>query len=233
MFVTFPSPRILSTPYYFSVAWDGFFDIHQVHGITLPEKLSMATPKRRTEFLAGRYCAAKAIQAFDPLWTGQVGMNPDGAPSWPEGLVGSITHTQGLASAAVAPSNACFSVGIDSEKMANAHILQTAGEIVLTEEERRLSLRLPIPEDQFILLVFCAKESIYKCLYPLMKRSLELSRVILDGIHFQNRTFDFHLSGSIVPDVLRSCGAQGRFEFSRGCIHAAVELKKNPLRTFW
>jgi enterobactin synthetase component D len=204
------NPDILTTPYYFSMACDSPSD---------------ATPKRITEFRAGRFCAEKAIRAFNPHWTGEVGMDPDGAPRWPEGLVGSITHTQGFAAAAVAPSNICFSIGIDSEAMAEADILKAAKQIVITEKERQLSGRLALSEDSFILLVFSAKESVYKCLYPLTKRPLKFSNVILDDIDLQHRTFDFHLSESVAPEALLSSSSRGRFEFTRGCVHAGVELR--------
>ena len=71
--------------------------------------------------------------------------------------------------------------------------LKPPGEIVINAGEHRLSARLPIPEDQFILLVFSAKESIYKCLYPLLKRPLDFSKMVLEDIDFQKRTFQFHI----------------------------------------
>jgi enterobactin synthetase component D len=230
MLTPLESPKILTTPYRFSAAWDGLLDVRRFPDIApLPDKLSAASPQRITEFLAGRFCAIKAIQAFDPHWTGRVDMDPDGAPSWPEGLVGSITHTHGFASAAVAPKGVWLSVGIDSEMRADEDVLKAAAETVITGEERRLRARLPISEDQFMLLVFSAKESIQKSLYPLMKHSLEFSAVILDDIDLQNRTFNFQLSQSASPDFLKSCGAQGRFEFIRGGVHTGVELRC-PLR---
>jgi len=229
MFIALESPEILTTPYYFSAAWDGLVDVREVPGMaSLPEKLSAATPKRITEFLAGRFCAAKAIQAFHSEESGQIGMNPDGSPRWPEGLVGSITHTQGFAAAAVAPADGWLSVGIDSEKMADAGVLAAAREIVMQKDERRLSARLPMSEDQFILLVFSAKESIYKCLHPLIKQPLEYSTVILEDIHIQNRTFHFHLAEPLARGLLNSSNARGRFQFTHGCVHTGVELRRPP-----
>lgn len=225
MLIPLKTPEILTTPYYFSATWDGLLNVQKVSGMaSLPEKLRTATPKRIAEFLAGRFCAVKAIQAFRPDWSGEVGMNSDGSPRWPEGLVGSITHTQGYAAAAVAPGGTWLSVGIDSEAMADADVLAAAKRVVMRNDERRLGARLPIPEDQFILLAFSAKESIYKCLYPLVKRSLEFSTVILEDINIQNRSFTFNVPESIEPGLLSSSDAQGRFEFRAGRVHTGVEL---------
>jgi enterobactin synthetase component D len=226
MFIPRESPKILTTPYSFSVTWDGPFDVSRLPGhSSLPSTLSGATPKRITEFLAGRFCAVQAIQAFHPNWTGEVGMGADGSPSWPPGWVGSITHTQGFASAAVAPSDVWLSVGIDAATMKEADVLESARGLVMSGEERRLSARLPLPDDQFLLLVFSAKESIYKCLYPLMKTPLEFSMVILDDMNFQSRTFDFHLSEAVEPSLWKPFSAQGRFEFSGDCVHTGLELR--------
>jgi enterobactin synthetase component D len=232
MFIPLESPEILTTPYHHSVAWEGHLTVQELKGMArLPEELSAATPKRRTEFLAGRLCATKAIQDFHPDWTGQVGINPDGSPRWPEGLVGSITHTQGFASAAVAPNGDWLNIGMDSERTTEADVLKAAGRIVIREDERRLRARLPVPDDQFIALIFSAKESIYKCLNPLIKRSLDYSTVILDDIDYQNRLFKFHLSDSIAQRILMFCPVQGRFEFKGGFIHTGLELRRRYLST--
>src|ERR1035438_4503648 len=96
--------------------------------------------------------------------------------------------------------------------------------LTFTDEERRLSARVPVPEDQFHLLAFSAKESISKCLHPLLKRFPDYSTVILDDINFRNRTFHFHLSDAIEPGFLGASDGQGRFAFMHGGVHTGVEL---------
>src|SRR4030081_3796126 len=58
----------------------------------LPQALRHATQKRQREFLAGRWCAEKALQCLGAGST-HVAMAKDRAPIWPAGVVGSITHT--------------------------------------------------------------------------------------------------------------------------------------------
>lgn len=84
-------------------------------------------PKRRLEYLAGRLAARAALQsvgAADPI----IG-NHDGAPVWPSGYCGSISHSAGLAVAVAACSRDWRSLGIDIEAHFPAHrarILQKA-----------------------------------------------------------------------------------------------------------
>ena len=63
--------------------------------------LARAVQKRRREFATGRHCARSALGALGvgpaPILPGQAG-----APQWPSGIVGSITHCAGYRAAAVA-----------------------------------------------------------------------------------------------------------------------------------
>src|SRR5687768_5342608 len=62
--------------------------------VPLPRTLESAVPKRQAHYRAGRYCAMKAMSALDAGFaTHPVDRAVDGAPVWPRGVVGSITHT--------------------------------------------------------------------------------------------------------------------------------------------
>ena len=67
----------------------------------LPQALRHAIQKRQREFLAGRWCAEQALQRLAAGST-HVAMAEDRAPIWPNGVVGSITHSGNFAAAAVA-----------------------------------------------------------------------------------------------------------------------------------
>ena len=82
-------------------------------GIEIPEFLLSASRARVAEFIAGRLCAKAALRQLGA--TPIVGVAVGGRPSWSNGYVGSITHTSGFASAAVAPSSELLGIGIDSE----------------------------------------------------------------------------------------------------------------------
>jgi 4'-phosphopantetheinyl transferase EntD len=108
-----------------------------------------AVAKRRREFAFGRACARRALGIDVAIAVGQ-----GGAPIWPAGYAGSITHTDDYAAAAVVRSG---QIGIDVESLVHAaKIAELSATVAKTAGERALAPAL----------VFSAKESVYKCLYP-------------------------------------------------------------------
>src|SRR5205814_2561041 len=81
-----------------------------------PRELSRATPERKRQYVAGRYCAVRAIERLTASAARRdIGRGGAGEPQWPEDFTGSVTHTDGLASAEVAWLSDARSIGIDSE----------------------------------------------------------------------------------------------------------------------
>ncbi|MEV4576727.1 4'-phosphopantetheinyl transferase superfamily protein [Nonomuraea jabiensis] len=116
--------------------------------------------KRRREFRTSRHCAHLALR--------RLGMDPRpvlrgdrGAPTWPPGVVGSITHCAGYRAAAVA--RGALSIGIDAEP----HLPMPRGvlERTATPAEAAALDLLGLPDPGRLL--FSAKEAIYKAWYPL------------------------------------------------------------------
>ncbi|MEU6862231.1 hypothetical protein ABZ924_02965 [Streptomyces sp. NPDC046876] len=119
------------------------------------------TPERRADFLLGRRAARRAVQeAGVPLPTGPVVVGADGRPVFPEGVVGSLTHSSGLAVALAAPASRYVALGVDLEFGALA---PGAARHVLDEEERRLLGS----GDGRLLAAFSGKEAAFKALVPL------------------------------------------------------------------
>ncbi len=127
-----------------------------------------AVEKRRREFSAGRYCARQALRALGfedtPIMHDQ-----NGAPLWPQGIVGSITHSTTHAAAAVAQDSRLRGLGIDMETV--SRVSPAIKNKILTEPEKTTLQRHPDPAEQqrLLALLFSAKESIYKCLHPLLQ----------------------------------------------------------------
>ncbi len=152
----------------------------------LPEEeplVAKSVAKRRNEFVTVRHCARVAL--------GQLGFPPvpilkgdKGQPCWPDGVVGSLTHTQGYRGAVVGRSSAVRSVGIDAEP----HGVLPDG--VLN------AISLPVERHEICALpgglnwdriLFCAKEATYKAWFPLTERWL--------GFEDAHITFDVDASG--------------------------------------
>ncbi|MEU0393700.1 4'-phosphopantetheinyl transferase superfamily protein [Streptomyces sp. NPDC006208] len=117
--------------------------------------------ERRKEFTTVRGCARTALARLgetpEPLVPG-----PMGAPGWPAGVVGSMTHCRGYRAAAVAHAADFAAIGIDAEPQEPLPGVVAARAV--TDAERRL-LRQDFPmaaELPLDRLVFCAKEASYK-----------------------------------------------------------------------
>lgn len=143
-------------------------------GELFPEEETMvarAVDKRRREFTAGRDCARRALSALGvppaPLLPGY-----RGAPQWPDGIAGSITHCPGYCAAAVARKTDLLSLGLDAEPSGAlpGGVLEL---VSLPAERARLrELAAAFPGTHWDRLLFCAKEAVYKAWFPLTGRWL-------------------------------------------------------------
>ncbi len=135
-------------------------------GITLHASLSNAVAKRKAEYLAGRWCARAALAQLGV--DGLPGLNSDRSPAWPEGTLGSITHSHGVAEVMVADARDWLTVGLDTECWVNPERAARLERELLTEEElKALAGMSPLQRANRLTLIFSAKESLFKALYPL------------------------------------------------------------------
>ena len=131
-----------------------------------------AVAKRRAEFLAGRFAARTALSALGV--ESMPGRNEDGSPRWPAQISGSITHGAERAFCAVARQSDVRSLGIDVERLMGPETkAELAARICNAAELEILADGLDAPEHHLVSLVFSAKESLYKCLYPLVGRYMD------------------------------------------------------------
>ncbi|GHB24557.1 4'-phosphopantetheinyl transferase family protein [Salinicola rhizosphaerae] len=136
----------------------------------LPRRLTTAADKRRAEFLAGRLSARRAIQALTGV-PATPGIDEERLPLWPETLVGSITHSHGLAAATVARRSHALGIGLDAERQLTPERAQRLAPQILVDAEREWMESLADSErGKFVTLVFSLKESLFKALYPLVRR---------------------------------------------------------------
>lgn len=134
--------------------------IHEMSSWLVPDQSSYAK-KRKIEFLAGRYCAKKALKSLNIDVT-SIPIQKDRSPKWPKGITGSISHTKDIVIAAV--SKQLKGIGIDAETLISVERYHNISRMIISAEEETL-----IKEnlDLYPTLVFSAKESLYKAVYPL------------------------------------------------------------------
>ena len=130
-----------------------------------------ANDKRRREFLAGRTAARRAMHQLG-LAEQPVPMADDRAPIWPEGLVGSISHSDTLCLAALAARRDVPAIGLDIEP-ATSLAPDLIPEICTWSERAWLSRQPRNRRGQMAKLIFSAKECAYKCQYPTSGALLE------------------------------------------------------------
>jgi 4'-phosphopantetheinyl transferase EntD len=144
--------------------------------------IARATESRRREFATARACARMALARLGqpPV---AVLPGPGGAPQWPEGVTGSITHCTGYRAAAVGLTRDIASVGVDAEPNEALPDHGMLALIALDDERVRLGeLADSVPGICWDRLLFCAKESVYKAWFPLARCWLgfESADIVID-----------------------------------------------------
>jgi len=152
-------------------------------GATLfPEEeavVGKAVEKRRREFTTARVCARAALAKLGlppvPILPGL-----RGAPQWPAGIVGSITHCAGYRASAVARSADIVTIGVDAEP--NGALPDgVLGVISSADERARVTDLMDGGRDAcWDRLLFSAKESVYKAWFPLTRRWLGFEDASVD-----------------------------------------------------
>jgi 4'-phosphopantetheinyl transferase EntD len=141
------------------------FDEPSVLPAELAQLCESFSTARRTQFLCGRWCAARALEQLDAA-AQVIGRGADREPVWPPGITGSISHSGDWAIAAVSPSDGRESIGLDIE----LHTRSPEGiwRLVLTEREKRW-VRQATDDARArtrSILLFSAKEAFYKWQFP-------------------------------------------------------------------
>ncbi len=137
-------------------------------------RMAGAAAKRRLEFAAVRSCARAALAELGlppaPIMPGE-----RGAPGWPAGVVGSMTHCDGYRAAALARATDVASIGIDAEP--HGPLPDGVGAMVIRDEEaaKIAELARAEPEVHWDMVLFSAKESVYKAWFPLTRRWLDFA----------------------------------------------------------
>ena len=169
--------------------------------------LQKAVASRRIEFGTARWCARQALAKLGlppaPILPGL-----RGAPGWPSGVVGSMTHCAGYRAAALAYSREVATIGIDAEP--HTALPDGVGDVIASHAEQRALAELAgaAPEVFWDKLLFSAKEATYKAWFPLTQRWLGFNDAVI-RINAADGTFTAQL---LVPGPV--LGGRQLTEFS-------------------
>jgi 4'-phosphopantetheinyl transferase EntD len=185
--------------------------------------IANAVDKRRREFATARACARAALARLGvppvPILAG-----PRGAPQWPSGIVGSITHCAGYRCCAAGRACEVTTIGVDAEP----HDVLPDGvlDAIALEREKLMiaDLAAELPGVCWDRILFSAKESVYKAWFPLAHRWLGFGDADIE-INPENHTFTARL---LVPgpevNGAEIAGFSGRWLVSDALIVTAIAV---------
>lgn len=199
--------------------WEPADDLYVEEAACVPR----AVDERLREFAAGRRAARRAMAALGHP-AKAILHRADRAPGWPEGLIGSITHTESLAIAVLARTEDHAAVGIDLEEGGDLpHDLWP--EVCMPSELAWLSVQPEQLRGRLARLIFAAKEAAYKAQYPLTGQLLEFSAFEITP-DLETGQFEATLTEDIDPLEART-QLPGRFAFEANMVMTGLALAPN------
>jgi enterobactin synthetase component D len=147
----------------------------------VPTSLASAANKRRREFAAGRQCACTALRQAGCAVEDWPPIGQDQLPIWPQGWLGSISHTQNGAVAVVSRKDKVTLLGIDIELLQDRQTWEEARPLIVSDRELKVLSSAAVAKAT--CLAFSAKESLFKALYPLVRcfKEFTAARVVSVG----------------------------------------------------
>ena len=133
----------------------------------------------------------------------------DRSPIWPEGLVGSISHSRSLAGAAVAlRGSGIRAIGLDLEEATPLQD-ELVEEVCVAAEREWLAARPLGARGLLAKAIFCAKEAAYKCQYPLTRQMIGFDSIRVElssnaprfTAHFRESVGQFHNGSRLAGDI--------------------------------
>lgn len=178
-----------------------------------------AVTKRRNEFAAGRAAAHQATQllghAPQPIPVG-----PDRAPIWPDGLIGSISHTKSCAMAVLATTEQIQGLGIDVEE--DTPLKDDLRPAICSEREQKWLDQQAQP-GQLAKVIFSAKEAAYKAQYALSQTFYGFDGMEIE-FDLPAMAFEAAFTADRAP-FARGDVVVGRFVIGAGLIVTTAEIR--------
>ncbi len=179
-------------------------------GIYFPQSLRKAVGKRRSEFLAGRYCAEKSLQKLG-IYNKEIAIGEDRCPQWPSDVVGSISHCGTYAVAITGYLSNTNGVGIDIEEETNESTIEKIQSQILSEEEISLVSKNTTDIPFLFTLAFSVKESFFKAAYPLVGQYFDFDAISVLEINQEMRTITLRINYTLHEKLLKDMMLTGTF----------------------
>ena len=186
------------------------FDLFNDCKLYRPLSLNSAVIKRQCEYFAGRYAARLALKKFN-INAFDVKSASDRSPVWPTSVIGSITHTSDTAMCIVLPNTRNSYVGVDIEDWLTTSIANDICETIVADNEQVMLKTLNQPFAQLLTLVFSAKESLFKALFPFVKQFFGFDCAEIKSIDFCSNSFELMLTTTLSNELKKGMRFTGIF----------------------
>jgi 4'-phosphopantetheinyl transferase EntD len=123
-----------------------------------------AVAGRRALFALGRAAARQALRELDGTEPVAIPRGSGGEPLWPEGIVGSISHSREVVVAVVGRRRDYVGLGVDVEDLGRGPTPRAARLVCRPSEMEWVD---PESGTLRLALLFSAKEAVFKALYPI------------------------------------------------------------------
>lgn len=183
--------------------------------------------KTRTAFALGRGAAREALKILSG-GAPAIGRQQNGAPQWPPGFVGSISHTERgervVAIAATGRTERFLSIGLDIEDLERPLSDAAVGKICRPAELSWVQ-SIPTLAGKRAMFIFSAKEAFYKALAPLYSGPMNFQDAEL-AYREEAGVFDAWVSDR-VPQALGAAGPSRILVYEcDGFVMTAVLLRR-------
>lgn len=186
--------------------------------------IARAGAKRRAEFAAGRILARRVLQDLG-IAPCALPATSAGAPKWPAGVKGSLSHATGHCLVAATRNPQILTVGLDLET--DLPLAREVEALTCTPRERawirQLSGQL---REAAPALLFSAKEAFYKCQHPITGLFIDFLEVELEfDVVAQTFTVQRLFGGDADRELF--AGTVGRFRLSRQAVVTSAVMYAN------
>jgi enterobactin synthetase component D len=199
------------------------FDVFYLSGPDYSKSARMADRRsyRFRQFSATRVAASRLLRNFGETNT-QLARLDDGSPDWPPGIVGSISHSANCIFIAIARREDVRALGIDVETVISPEVRSEIGSVYMNKNE----MSLMGDEGLAPTICFFAKESLFKCIYPITKRYFGYEDAEVTSLDYQACRPSIRLVSSLSNEFLAGTAFEGSFRYDERNVFTALELAR-------
>ncbi|GAB3385464.1 4'-phosphopantetheinyl transferase family protein [Lysobacter fragariae] len=182
------------------------------HGIDLPERIAQSVPKRQAEYFHGRILVRTALLALG-LPSQDIASGAHREPLWPDGLIGSITHTQSRAAVIVMPAGRLRAIGMDIETVSPLLAASPLREEVFSADEvaQLDAVATNGLREALYTVGFSAKESFFKAAFGQVGRYFGFDALGVTRIDLDEGAIEFMVLQELSTELTPGARVQVRF----------------------